>query len=48
MSISKFIDEFKRDAVEQITEMGYPVREVGLISTTFQDESVLCAPPPLG
>ncbi|PZX09556.1 transposase [Palleronia aestuarii] len=25
---SKFSDEFKRDAVAQITERGYPVREV--------------------
>ena len=28
MSSSKFSDEFKRDAVAQITERGYPVREV--------------------
>jgi len=28
MSRSKFNDEFKRDAVAQITERGYPVREV--------------------
>jgi transposase len=27
MSSSKFSDEFKRDAVAQITERGYPVRE---------------------
>lgn len=28
MSSSKFSDEFKRDAVAQITERGYPVAEV--------------------
>ena len=28
MSSSKFSDEFKQDAVAQITERGYPVREV--------------------
>ncbi len=28
MSSNKFSDEFKRDAVAQITERGYPVREV--------------------
>ena len=28
MSSNKFSDEFKRDAVTQITERGYPVREV--------------------
>ena len=28
MSSSKFSDEFKRDAVAQSTERGYPVREV--------------------
>ena len=28
MSSSKFSDEFKRDAVAQITGRGYPVREV--------------------
>ncbi|WP_188758853.1 transposase, partial [Allosediminivita pacifica] len=28
MSSSKFSDDFKRDAVAQITERGYPVREV--------------------
>lgn len=28
MSSSKFSDEFKRDAVAQVTERGYPVREV--------------------
>ncbi|GAD56932.1 mobile element protein [Limimaricola cinnabarinus LL-001] len=28
MSSSKFSEEFKRDAVAQITERGYPVREV--------------------
>ncbi|SFQ64395.1 transposase [Roseivivax halotolerans] len=28
MSSSKFSDEFKRDAVAQITQRGYPVREV--------------------
>ena len=28
MISSKFSDEFKRDAVAQITERGYPVREV--------------------
>ena len=28
MSSSKFSDEFKRDAVAQITLRGYPVREV--------------------
>ena len=28
MSSTKFSDDFKRDAVAQITERGYPVREV--------------------
>ena len=28
MSSSKFSEEFKQDAVAQITERGYPVREV--------------------
>ncbi len=28
MSSSKFSDEFKRDAVAQITEWGYPVRQL--------------------
>jgi transposase len=28
MSSSKFSEEFKRDAVAQISERGYPVREV--------------------
>ncbi|MFT6533975.1 MAG: transposase, partial [Limimaricola cinnabarinus] len=28
MSSNKFSEEFKRDAVAQITERGYPVREV--------------------
>ena len=28
MSGSKFIDEFKRDAVAQVEDRGYPVREV--------------------
>ena len=28
MSSNRFSDEFKRDAVAQITERGYPVREV--------------------
>ncbi len=28
MSSTKFSDDFKRDAVAQITEGGYPVREV--------------------
>ena len=28
MSSTKFSDNFKRDAVAQITERGYPVREV--------------------
>jgi transposase len=28
MSTNKFIDEFKRDAVAQVVDRGYPVREV--------------------
>ena len=28
MSASKFTDEFKRDAVAQVEDRGYPVREV--------------------
>ncbi|PSK86191.1 transposase [Limimaricola soesokkakensis] len=28
MSSSRFSDEFKRDAIAQITERGYPIREV--------------------
>lgn len=28
MSSNRFSDDFKRDAVAQITERGYPVREV--------------------
>jgi len=28
MSANKFTDEFKRDAVAQVEERGYPVREV--------------------
>lgn len=28
MSTGKFSDDFKRDAVAQITERGYPVKEV--------------------
>jgi transposase-like protein len=28
MSANKFIDEFKRDAVAQVVDRGYPVREV--------------------
>ena len=28
MSGAKFTDEFKRDAVAQVEERGYPVREV--------------------
>ena len=30
MSSSRFGDEFKQDVVAQITERGYPVREVSL------------------
>ena len=29
MGTSNYSDEFKRDAVHQITVRGYPVREVG-------------------
>jgi transposase len=29
MGTSKYSEEFKRDAVQQITVRGYPVREVG-------------------
>ena len=28
MSTNKFTDEFKRDAVAQVEDRGYPVREV--------------------
>ncbi len=28
MSANKFTDEFKRDAVAQVEDRGYPVREV--------------------
>ena len=28
MSTNKFTDEFKRDAVAQVVDRGYPVREV--------------------
>ncbi len=30
MGTSSYSDEFKRDAVAQITERGYPVREAAL------------------
>lgn len=30
MGTSNYSDEFKRDAVQQITVRGYPVREVSL------------------
>ena len=33
MGTGNFTDEFKRDAVAQITEQGYPIKEVSLPSS---------------
>ena len=40
MSCSKFSDDFKRDVVAQITESGYPVRDVAerLVDTEPTDD----------
>ena len=42
MSTNKFTDEFKRDAVAQVEDRGYPVREVaGLDLSRFCSGQVL-------
>lgn len=37
MGTSNYSDEFKRDAVQQITVRGYPVREVSPTSKPMKD-----------